>query len=508
MKKWILCFSSFIIVQNCTAQLLTNNDVQITINAGVIFTVNGDIESTGTTTLVNEGTITLTGNWINNAGSGLFNNSKGTILLDGNIQHITGAFPTTFYHLQLQNGTKVMNIDMSTGGSTSPYNGILNLKNAILSLKSNTLSVFNPAIGGIQRTTGYILSEETSNSAKVWWVNVGAGIHTIPFGNSAGEDISFGFTTSPPTGFQTGSLRISTYQTLPNNTPYPTTPFAINHVNNTSGADNSANTVDRFWHIENAGASNYIFRYAASENAANGNVQMRAQPWNVLNAGWSMPPLGQTNPGAQQVMVPGVLPSIPGVLSGQTWAITMNATPLPVELLSFSARRNSESEVICEWTTLTETNNDYFEVQRSEDGILFETIGLRNGSGNSTTLLEYNLFDITAPNNILYYRLKQTDFDGQYSYSKTIVVSPVTQVNSFLLFPNPASTDIYITTSQSNTFQYCIYDLAGKKVLCNHGESMNGLAHIPVNTLETGNYMFEIITPEARQSHLLKILRQ
>jgi Secretion system C-terminal sorting domain len=337
---------------------------------------------------------------------------------------------------------------------------------------------------------------------------VGAGVHIIPFGNSSGEDISFGFTTSPPTGFQTGSLRISTYQTLPDNTPYPIAPFTINHVNNTSGVDNSANTVDRFWNIENAGVSSYTFRYAPSENAANGNVQMRAQPWNALNAGWSLPPLGQINPGIQQVMVPGIVPIIPGVLSGQTWAITMNSTPLPVELLSFSARRNSESEVICEWTTLTETNNDYFEVQRSKDGIYFETIGSRNGAGNSTTLLQYMLYDYTATNEIIYYRLKQVDFDGQYSYSKTIVLSPVTSDNNFRLFPNPASTDVYISPSPNTTFQYCIYDLAGKQVFCNHGESMNGLAHIAVNNIETGNYMLEIITPRARQSHLLKILRQ
>ncbi|MBK7684104.1 MAG: hypothetical protein IPJ26_17330 [Bacteroidetes bacterium] len=82
----------------------------------------------------------------------LFNNSKGEVLLNGNIQQILGAFSTTFYHLTMQNGTKIMNVNTGVGGTSSPYN-VLN-PITIFSLKSNMLSVYNPVPGGIRPAQG------------------------------------------------------------------------------------------------------------------------------------------------------------------------------------------------------------------------------------------------------------------------------------------------------------------------------------------------------------------
>ena len=488
------------------AQLVVSSNALLTISSGATLTVKGDVEFTGSSIVENTGIISLTGNWINNAGVNLFNNTKGEVVLNGNIQRILGGFSTNFYHLTLQNGTKIMNINTGVGGSSSPYNGVLNLTNAILSLKTNMLSVYNPVPGGIQRTTGYILSEEPSNAAKVWWVNVGANLHTIPFGNNAGEDVSFSFTSSPPTGLQLGSLRVSTYQTLPNNTPFPFSPVAINHVNNTTGTDNSANTVDRFWHIEHTGTSDYYLKFAPSENAANGNTNMRAQPWNILNSGWQLPSVGQTNPTAQQVFVPGVLPLSPGILAGKSWALAMSTTPLPVSLLSFDAKLNSDRQVLCEWSTLSEVNNDYFVVQRSNNGSDFIDVGIHDGAGNSTAFLKYDFIDAYTPYEITYYRLKQVDFDGQFTFSKVIAIQFSGQSKILRVFPNPASEFVNFSFEKDSQFRYAIYDLTGKKIKEKTSNVYSGLASLSVTDIQEGSYILEVIIDEISYNKPLNVI--
>lgn len=478
--------------QQLPAQLLVANGVTLTINAGATITVNGDVEMKGSTSVNNTGTISLTGDWINNTGSGLFGTSKGTVLMNGNSQHLQGSFATTFYHLTLQNGIKTLHTNIATGGGGTPYNGVLNLNNAVLTLKSNMVSVFNSSSAAIQRTTGYILSEESTNLAKVWWVNVNAGVHTIPFGNAAGDDISFSFTAAPPSGFQEGSLRISTYATLPDNTPYPVNPVAVNHVNNTGGANNSANTVDRFWHIEHTGTGNFTFKYASGEQPSNGTTQLRAQNWNTLNAGWMLPMPGQTNPTVLQVNVPAVAPLLPGSLQGFTWALALNSSPLPVELLSFTANTTGDHRVVCNWTTLTETNNDYFTVQRSPDGTSFTDIGTIDGSGNSNEPLSYTFEDETAVTGINFYRLKQTDYDGRFSLSEVVAVRFTESQHTIRLFPVPADQSLYVFGASEDILPYNLYDHTGRRIasgvlsppsfLLNTGELSAGIYH-----LETGD---------------------
>ena len=109
---------------------------------------------------------------------------------------------------------------------------------------------------------------------------------------------------------------------------------------------------------------------------------------------------------------------------------------LPVELLSFSAERNNRY-VDLSWITATEINNDYFTVERSLDGINFTVIGSMPGSGNSSIILNYKLIDSSPiENEISYYRLKQTDFDGAYSYSDIVSVKPLNESREVIGYYN------------------------------------------------------------------------
>jgi hypothetical protein len=96
-------------------------------------------------------------------------------------------------------------------------------------------------------------------------------------------------------------------------------------------------------------------------------------------------------------------------------------TPLPIKLLSFTAKKSGDSGLL-NWTTVIETNNDYFSIERSLDAMYFETIANVEGAGNNFTKINYSYNDVHVPNGTLYYRLKQTDFDGNYTYSEVIVL--------------------------------------------------------------------------------------
>lgn len=121
--------------------------------------------------------------------------------------------------------------------------------------------------------------------------------------------------------------------------------------------------------------------------------------------------------------------------SNEFWAIKSgdisisNVTPLyfplPIELLSFEADYNEDFSIIdINWATLTETNNDYFTIERSYNGLDFEIITIVNGAGNSNNVLNYEYSDLSTSDKPTYYRLRQTDFDGKTTVTKPLGVTP------------------------------------------------------------------------------------
>ncbi len=102
----------------------------------------------------------------------------------------------------------------------------------------------------------------------------------------------------------------------------------------------------------------------------------------------------------------------------------LNNNPLPVELISFTAARNGDA-IVLNWSTASEINNSYFDLERSINGSEFVGIGQVEGHGNSTSIENYNFSDLNSPLGTLVYRLKQVDFNGNASYSFIIEVKPL-----------------------------------------------------------------------------------
>ncbi len=133
---------------------------------------------------------------------------------------------------------------------------------------------------------------------------------------------------------------------------------------------------------------------------------------------------------------------------------------IPIKLLSFGAKEDNGT-VILSWETASENNNDFFEIERSENGKDFEAIGKIDAKGDSRDNVKYSFIDKMPINGTDYYRLKQVDFDGRYEYSN--VVNIAISGKELSVFPNPAS-DYIIIENVENWKNVTICDMKGDKV--------------------------------------------
>ncbi len=140
--------------------------------------------------------------------------------------------------------------------------------------------------------------------------------------------------------------------------------------------------------------------------------------------------------------------------------------PLPITLLSFDGHR-ANNNVILNWKTASEINNDYFEVQRSFDGFSYIPVVLVKGSGNSNEIISYSYTDQNNQNGTTYYKLKQVDYDGTASFSDAISVSnDNSSENIFSLQTNivHSTLTVFVTSSNQNSCFMEIKDVMGKTI--------------------------------------------
>lgn len=164
--------------------------------------------------------------------------------------------------------------------------------------------------------------------------------------------------------------------------------------------------------------------------------------------------------------------------------------PLPIELLSFDAVQNEEN-VSLFWSTASEINNSYFIVERSKDGVYWNDILEVEGAGNSSTIITYQDIDYEPLLGVSYYRLRQVDFDGNFSYSKIETVNFEEQYdNTIIAYPNPAKDMITFT---GNIDQYAVFNIIGQNVQLkiNSLGKENSLLILDISNLSSGVYVLK-----------------
>ena len=155
---------------------------------------------------------------------------------------------------------------------------------------------------------------------------------------------------------------------------------------------------------------------------------------------------------------------------------------LPVNLTKFEAKRN-QNKVNLNWATATELNNDHFEVQHSDNGEDYKTIGQLKGNGTTSVGASYNFEHPNPSVGINYYRLKQVDVDGKYEYSP--IRSVLFGKNKISVSPTFAKENVTIYVRDDHSTSFGIYNLAGQQVLS--GKAI-GQQRIDVGFLQTGMY--------------------
>lgn len=188
---------------------------------------------------------------------------------------------------------------------------------------------------------------------------------------------------------------------------------------------------------------------------------------------------------------------------------------LPISLTSFQAELK-EDRVFVEWTTASEVENDYFTVERSSDSENFDEVKRKKGAGNSTNVLNYSVYDESPLKGYSYYRLKQTDYDGKYSYSSIVTIKNgkvviKSDLDVYSISPNPFSDRFTIgyTIQSDSPLDFMLVNSAGKIFARQKLEGHKGFNNFEFENssrLETGIY-FAVLSNED-QRVVKKVLKQ
>lgn len=177
-----------------------------------------------------------------------------------------------------------------------------------------------------------------------------------------------------------------------------------------------------------------------------------------------------------------------------TYAMTL-PNPLPVELLGFRAEAEKKG-IRLDWETATEIQNEKFIVEKSNDGYRFEAIGEVLGQGNSTDRIVYSFVDEKPAAGLNYYRLKQLDFDGSYTYTDIVKASFYEDGFISNISPNPIKSNMIlnIQSEKSSDFNILISDMNGRNVLsfATRIEAGNNTLEYDMQGLGTGVYLLTI----------------
>lgn len=190
---------------------------------------------------------------------------------------------------------------------------------------------------------------------------------------------------------------------------------------------------------------------------------------------------------------------------------SLDCNILPVELLTFEAEAQSDHVAIT-WLTQTERNSSYFEVERSRDGEHFAPIGSVEAAGVSLSRIDYSLLDQDPLEGRAYYRLRQVDRDGTFSFSNVVTVQYQSTIARLMIHPNPAEESIMVAFdgSELGALEVEILDGAGRRVRLARVQLQGGISSLPLNVmdLDSGSYLVQIRSVDGSRSAVGRFVKQ
>lgn len=396
---------------------LGNGSGSSTINIDGNLTLNG----TATLDLMNGaavGTINLKGNLVAASGSTITESGSSTAHLFAFIG--TSAQTASFgnlpervnFEINCSPGVELQsNITLKSSANLKLTSGWLTLGNYDLDMSSSNTSITGGSTTSYIKTNGTGVLKRTVGNADVSYPVGNAAYNPAILKNAGTSDIY--------------SLRVAD-DVL---------------TNGDSGPALTEKVVDRTWYITeaNTGGSNVeaTFQWAASDELS-GFVRSLCNVAHYTDGTWNEGTNGAASgSGPYTRKRTGITTFSPFAVIGQG--------ALPVELSYFRALKSGNT-VLLEWQTLSELNNAYFGIERSNDGINYHELVQMAGTGNSNTAINYHYTDTHPAPGINYYRLRQVDTDGRYSYSPVRSLS-YGSAKDFSVIPTIAHSDIRIELS-------------------------------------------------------------
>ncbi|MEI6488822.1 MAG: T9SS type A sorting domain-containing protein [Bacteroidota bacterium] len=446
-----------ILIDN-SASLATNLELNSNIVVDGSITINSG--ATLKNTLIKD--ISLKKDWTNN---GTLVSSNNISFIGNTLQHMTGSTTTSFNNLIINN---------TSGGvvlqTPENVNGLLTLQSGLVNTSTNLLTMNAASSVTAASNTSFVNGPLAKVGSSAFVFPVGKDAEYRPIADSAlsGSDVfTAEYFHANPSPIYDSSLHDAT----------------IDHLERCE-----------YWILNRAGTANAYVKlswdtYSCGVDQLSDLTVVRwdGSMWTDQGNGGTT---GTTTSGT--VISNGLVSSFSPFTLG---SISPSTNPLPIELLNFSAKYNELKKVDLSWSTSSETNNDFFTIERSGDAVYFDELTKVKGAGNSNQILNYATKDNSPLPGTSYYRLKQTDYNGQYKYSSIIAVDLKSDSKFAILNTYSASSEsgleVTFSCNIDDKIVFELYNIIGEIVFSIQPQS-NSLINklvIPTNQFPNGIYL-------------------
>jgi hypothetical protein len=461
-------------------QGLQNNGAYLVISPSTSVTISGtdgdfNNKNTATSTTIVNGSLYLSGDFTN---SRAFGPASGTVIFNGSAtQEIFWTGSGSFNNLTLENtavGTTDIYLrnDIEINGTGTFNNGIVNYNGGSLIFNNGSSCPNGGSATSFVNTTGVSIVTKKGTDAFIF-----------PTGEVAGSDIVWA-----PVGIAAPAVSSE----IGADYNFIAAPFNYNMCNSlimhhTSGIE--------YWVLSSTLSTPHVTLFW--KDAVRSQIN---SPGDLL-VGYYNSPCWESK-GVTGLIVSGNTGSITSNIAftnyGRiTFGTKLNTNPLPISLIDFSANCvNGIAKIL--WSTASETNNDFFSIERSLDGINWINIANIPGAGNSNQTNNYTYSDENSIDYYVYYRLKQTDFDGNVKTFSPVSVNCSSSADMEVnVFPNPFKEEIILNI---NNIDYSnamvnVFDIIGNKIAERKFDDIqNHALHttFDLGALAVGMYFIEI----------------
>jgi len=187
--------------------------------------------------------------------------------------------------------------------------------------------------------------------------------------------------------------------------------------------------------------------------------------------------------------------ALSGIDEFSPWTVGKNNEPVPVSLLFFNANCGNKN-IVLNWSTASETNNDIFKIEKSSDTKTWTNIGSLKGAGNSNQLINYSYTDNDPLDATVYYRIKQVDYDGAFKLYGPVTASCFeNNYNTDIqIYPNPADESVYLQATIDAPGRILLCDITGRTIAEYYKNNLSVPFEISLVDISPGIYLIRVVS--------------